>query len=39
MTWYVPAGIADAAANEGDTLMSALFFEFVPVGQGATPTT
>jgi hypothetical protein len=39
MTWYVPAGIADAAANEGTTLMSALFFEFVPVEQGATPTT
>jgi quercetin dioxygenase-like cupin family protein len=39
MTWYVPAGIADAAANEGNTLMSALFFEFVPVDQGATPTT
>jgi hypothetical protein len=39
MTWYVPAGIADAAANEGNTLMSALFFEFVPVEQSATPTT
>jgi quercetin dioxygenase-like cupin family protein len=38
MTWYVPAGIADAAANEGNTLMSALFFEFVPVEESATPT-
>jgi hypothetical protein len=38
MTWYVPAGIADAAANEGNTLMSALFFEFVPVEETATPT-
>jgi quercetin dioxygenase-like cupin family protein len=39
MTWYVPAGIADAAANEGTTLMSALFCEFVPVEQNATPST
>jgi quercetin dioxygenase-like cupin family protein len=38
MTWYVPAGIADAAANEGTTLMSALFLEFVPVEPSATPT-
>ena len=38
MTWYVPAGIADAAANESNTLMSALFFEFVPVEEIATPT-
>lgn len=38
MTWYVPAGIDDAAANEGNTLMSALFLEFVPVAQAATPT-
>jgi hypothetical protein len=39
MTWYVPAGIDDAAANEGNTLMSALFLEFVPVEESATPTT
>ena len=32
------AGIADAAANEGTTLMSALFLEFVPVEPSATPT-
>jgi quercetin dioxygenase-like cupin family protein len=39
MTWYVPAGIADAAVNEGSELMSALFMEFVPVEETATPTT
>ena len=39
MTWYVPAGIEDAAVNEGTELMSALVVEFAPVGEGAAPTT
>jgi len=39
MTWYVPAGIEDAAINEGDELMSALVIEFAPVGEGTAPTT
>jgi hypothetical protein len=39
MTWYVPAGIEDAAVNEGSELMSALVIEFVPVTDDATPTT
>jgi hypothetical protein len=38
-TWYVPAGIEDAAVNQGNELMSALVIEFVPVEQTATPTT
>ena len=38
-TWYIPGGIEDAAANEGTTLMSSLIIEFVPVEEGATPTT
>jgi hypothetical protein len=39
MTWYVPAGIEDAAVNEGSELMSALVIEFAPVTDDATPTT
>jgi hypothetical protein len=39
MTWYVPAGIEDAAINEGSELMSALVLEFAPVTEDATPTT
>jgi quercetin dioxygenase-like cupin family protein len=39
MTWHVPAGIEDAAINEGSELMSALVLEFAPVEQTATPTT
>jgi hypothetical protein len=39
MTWYVPAGIEDAAVNEGSELMSALVLEFAPVTEDATPTT
>ncbi len=39
MTWYVPAGIEDAAVNEGSELMSALVLEFAPVEDTATPTT
>jgi hypothetical protein len=38
-TWYIPGGVEDAALNEGTTLMSSLIIEFVPVEQGATPTT
>jgi hypothetical protein len=38
-TWYIPGGIEDAALNEGNTLMSSLIIEFVPVEEGATPTT
>jgi hypothetical protein len=38
-TWYIPGGIEDAALNEGNTLMSSLIIEFVPVEQEATPTT
>jgi hypothetical protein len=38
-TWYIPGGIEDAALNEGNTLMSSLIIEFVPVEQSATPTT
>jgi hypothetical protein len=34
-----PAGIEDAAVNEGSELMSALVIEFVPVTDDATPTT
>lgn len=30
-TWYIPAGIEDAAENEGSELMSSLIIEFVPV--------
>ena len=37
-TWYIPGGIEDAAINEGNTLMSSLIIEFVPVEQTATPT-
>lgn len=37
-TWYIPAGIEDAAANEGTELMSSLIIEFVPVAGDATPT-
>ena len=40
-TWYIPGGIEDAAANEGDVLMSSLIIEFVPVeaagGAESTP--
>ena len=39
MTWYVPAGIEDAALNEGSELMSALVLQFAPVTDDATPTT
>ena len=39
MTWYVPAGIEDAAVNEGSELMSSLVLEFAPVTEDATPTT
>jgi hypothetical protein len=39
MTWYVPAGIEDAAINEGSELMSSLVLEFAPVTEDATPTT
>jgi quercetin dioxygenase-like cupin family protein len=39
MTWHVPAGIEDAAINEGSELMSALVLEFAPVEDTATPTT
>ena len=38
-TWYIPGGIEDAALNEGTGLMSSLIIEFVPVEEGATPTT
>ncbi len=37
-TWYIPGGVEDAAINEGNTLMSSLIIEFVPVEQTATPT-
>lgn len=37
-TWYIPAGVADGADNEGTELMSSLVIEFVPVEQRATPT-
>ena len=30
-TWYIPAGIEDAADNEGTELMSSLIIELVPV--------
>jgi quercetin dioxygenase-like cupin family protein len=39
MTWHVPAGIEDAAINEGSELMSALVLEFAPVEETATETT
>ncbi len=39
MTWHVPAGIEDAAINEGSELMSALVIELAPVEGAATPTT
>jgi quercetin dioxygenase-like cupin family protein len=39
MTWHVPAGVEDAAVNEGSELMSALVIELAPVGEGAAPTT
>ena len=39
MTWHVPAGIEDAAINEGSELMSVLVLEFAPVEDTATPTT
>lgn len=40
-TQYIPAGVADGAGNEGNTLMSSLVIEFVPIepagGATATP--
>lgn len=36
-TWYIPAGVEDAAANDGSGLMSSLVIEFVPVAAGGTP--
>ena len=38
-TQYIPAGVPDGAGNEGTELMSSFIIEFVPVEQGATPTT
>ena len=36
-TWYIPGGIEDAALNEGNTLMSSLIIEFVPIADSGTP--
>jgi hypothetical protein len=35
-TWYIPAGVADGADNEGTELMSSLVIEFVPIAPEAT---
>ena len=39
-TWYIPAGVEDAADNDGGALMSSLVIEFIPVegGMSGTPT-
>jgi hypothetical protein len=37
-TQYIPANVPDGAGNEGPGLMSSIIIEFVPVEQGAPPT-